>query len=66
MVRNGKSQFLSSRVLPEEFKTHPDVNPKHRSVFFGTPCTYIYEMIREGFKFKKVKNDGIFHVGPEV
>ena len=22
-------------------------------------------MIREGFKLKKVKNDGIFHVGPD-
>ena len=27
VVGNGKSQCLSSRGLPEEFKTHPDVYP---------------------------------------
>ena len=27
VVGNGKSQCLSSRGLPEEFETHPDVNP---------------------------------------
>ena len=52
MVGNEKSQRLSSRGLPEESETHPDLDPSaiiegvitHRSVFFWDTL-YIYNSL---------------------
>ena len=32
---------------------------------YQTDATISVFFLREGFKLKKVKNDGIFHVGPD-